>query len=56
MKDKSALFGSRVADTWYALFSQSGFSRAVMEAAKENRCLMLFSTGNLLEKSNEDSR
>lgn len=55
-KDKSALFGSRAAGTWYALFSQSGFSRTVMEAAKENKCLMLFCTGDLLGKSNEDSR
>ncbi len=55
-KDKSALFGSRSAGTGYALFSQSGFSRTVMEAAKENKCLMLFCTGDLLGKSNEDSR
>lgn len=56
MKDKSALFGNRAAGTWYALFSQSGFSRTVTDAAEENRCLMMFSTGDLLGKSNEDSR
>lgn len=55
-KDKSALFGSRAAGTWYALFSQSGFSCTVMEAAKENRCLILFGTGSLLGKSNGGSR
>ena len=49
LKDKSAIFGSRAECAWYALFSKSGFTSAVMEAAKEDCCLMLFDTGNLLE-------
>lgn len=56
LKGKSALFESRAAGAWYALFSKSGFTNAVMEAAKENRHLMLFDTGVLFGKSNGDSR
>ena len=49
LKDKSALFGSRVECAWYASFSKSSFTSAVMEAAKEDGRVMLFSTGDLLE-------
>lgn len=56
-KDKSALFGSRAAGAWYALFSKSGFTNAAMEAAKKDGRLMLFDTRDLLEEnSNIDGR
>ena len=46
---KSAIFGSRAEGAWYALFSKSGFTSTVTEAAKDDQHLMLFSTGDLLE-------
>lgn len=53
LKGKSALFGSRAAGAWYALFSKSGFTNAVTEAAEENRRLMLFDTCGLLGNQNQ---
>lgn len=50
LKGKSAIFGSKAEGAWYALSSKSGFTSAVMGAAKEDGHLMLFDTGDLMEK------
>lgn len=49
LKDKAALFGERSENARCALFSKSGFTDAVKEAARADERLMLFSMDDLMK-------
>ena len=49
LKDKAALFGERSENARCALFSKSGFTDAVKEAARADERLTLFSMDDLMK-------
>ena len=47
LKEKANIFNNKREETWYTLFSKSGFTKSLLETSENDRHILLFDLKNM---------
>ena len=47
LKEKANIFNNKREETWYTLFSKSGFTKALLETSENDKHVLLFNLKNM---------